>query len=171
MSIEKPGDCFNFFNWRGQNVLCENEVKVMRMDELLLTSCRVHIRVRDVSDGETGHVGGRDSEAGELNGWFGLRSFGDGAWWRGVCRHGGCGQREQREVILPLVSCTWEQTTMRYLGVYIYLLSQWWKMWLWSKGSLHSALYRGAEYMILHRITWFLPINHDIKKKLERNHN
>lgn len=51
---------------------------------LAASSCRVHIRVRDVSDGEAGHVGGGDGEAGVLHGWFRVRGFGDGAGRRGV---------------------------------------------------------------------------------------
>lgn len=48
------------------------------------SSCRVHIGVRDVGDGEPGNVGGGDGEAGELHDRFGFWGFGDGARWRGV---------------------------------------------------------------------------------------
>lgn len=42
------------------------------------TSYRVHVRVRDVSDGEPGCAGRTDGEAGEVSGWFGVWSFWDG---------------------------------------------------------------------------------------------
>lgn len=89
-----------------ENLTVKNKLEVMLAGQVVVTeavnlrswllfvpvltasSCRVHVRVRDVGDGETGHVGGGDGEAGEPDGWFGVRSFGDGAGgWRGVRRH------------------------------------------------------------------------------------
>lgn len=85
-----------------------------RLEELQRpTSWWVHVRVRDVSDGEAGHVGRGHGEAWEPGGWFGVRSFGDWARRGGVCCCRGRRQRKEGEVILPLEPCTWQKTVSR----------------------------------------------------------
>ena len=85
-----------------------------------LTSCWVHIRVRDVSDGEAGHAGRGDGEAGELNGRFGVRGFGDGAGGRRVGCSWGRGEGQEGEVILPLVPCTWGDGDNHHVFIHIH---------------------------------------------------
>lgn len=62
---------------KNETRLCESTSEELRGGERL-TSRGVHVGVRDVSDGETGHFGGRDGEAGELSGRLGVRG-GEGA--------------------------------------------------------------------------------------------